>query len=148
MKRAFLVGVTVLCSAALGTAIVQGQEEEGGAGRRNTPTVITTAKVTAERPMTVKTDVAVTQAVHADTPVFRGEGFFEQKCGVCHLGRWRKAGQLKPFFSLSGVMKDTSKDREMAVREQIQRGSINMPGFKDAFTPSEFEDLIAYLKTL
>ena len=30
----------------------------------------------------------------------------------------------------------------------IQRGSLRMPGFRYNFTPAEFEELMAYLKTL
>ena len=149
MKRAFLAGLVVLWAGSMGATMVMAQEEEGGGGRRGaTPKEITSAKVTAERPKTVKMEVPVTQAVRSDTPVFRGEGNFQQSCGVCHLGRWRKAGQLQPVLSLAGVLKDTSKERDTAVREQIRRGSINMPGFQNTFTPAQFEDLIAYLKTL
>jgi mono/diheme cytochrome c family protein len=150
MKRAFLAGLVVVWAGSMGATIVIGQDEEGGRGARRAPapTTVTSAKVQAERPKTVKVEVPVTQAVRSDTPVFRGEGYFQQKCGTCHLGRWRKAGQLKPALSLAGVLKDTSKEREADVREAIRRGSINMPGFQNTFTPAEFEDLIAYLKTL
>ena len=33
-----------------------------------------------------------------------------------------------------------------AVRAQIQKGSQNMPGFQNTFTPAQFEELITYLK--
>jgi hypothetical protein len=46
------------------------------------------------------------------------------------------------------VLKNATPDRETAVREFVQRGSLRMPGFRYNFTPAEFEELIAYLKTL
>jgi hypothetical protein len=46
------------------------------------------------------------------------------------------------------VLKDASPDREKAVREFIERGSLRMPGFRYNFTPAEFAELMAYLKTL
>lgn len=144
MKREILTGLAVMMAGSIGVVPAAQSREGQGSG----PTKPITVKAQRTPVKTVKVEVPVTQAVRNDTPVFRGEGSFEQKCGVCHLGRWRKAGQLQPVLSLTGVFKDTSPDREAAVREQIQRGSLNMPGFQNTFTPSEFDDLIAYLKTL
>jgi hypothetical protein len=50
--------------------------------------------------------------------------------------------------SLEGILKDAPSDRENLVRETIQQGMRRMPGFRYNFTPTEFEELIAYLKTL
>jgi hypothetical protein len=46
------------------------------------------------------------------------------------------------------TLKNATPAREKAVRDQIQRGSPRMPGFQYTFTPAEFEELIAYMKTL
>jgi hypothetical protein len=46
------------------------------------------------------------------------------------------------------VFKNASPEREKAVRTLIERGSPRMPGFQYSFTPAEFEELIAYMKTL
>jgi mono/diheme cytochrome c family protein len=126
-----------------------GDPEEGGGGARTPiPTKITTVKATRTATKTVKVAVPVTQAARNDTPVFRGEGWFQQYCGVCHLGRWRKNGQLKPVQSLEGVFtKNPGPDREAYVRAYIQNGSANMPGFRNTFTPAQFDELIAFLKT-
>lgn len=148
MKRAFRLGLALLVAGSLGVTTVAAQEEGGGRGRAPLPQKPTTFKATRSGNKTVKVEVPVTQAVRMDTPAFRGEGYFQQKCGVCHLGRWRKAGQLQPVTSLAGVLKDTSADRDAGVRGQIQKGSLNMPGFQNAFTPAEFEELMTYLKTL
>src|SRR5690349_9672000 len=76
----------------------------------------------------------------------RGEGIFLQRCQLCHLRR-----EAKKSFGpdLKGVMKDGSPARERVVRLFISSGVPDkMPGFQYGFSPAEFDDLIAYLKTL
>ena len=163
MKPVFLAGLAVLIAGWLGATAAaqapqgqaaaqapQGQDEEGPAGPRvPVPTRITTVKASRTAVKTVKVDVPVDRAARTDAPAFRGEGWFQQNCAVCHVGRWRKQGQLQSFApTLTGVLKDRSPEREAAVREYIRRGSANMPGFLNAFTPTEFDELIAYLRTL
>lgn len=85
----------------------------------------------------------------ANRAVVRGEAWFYQRCSLCHVGRIVKDDNYKPMSPpLAGVLKNAPPDREAAVREQIQRGSLRMPGFRYNFTPAEFEELIAYIKTL
>jgi mono/diheme cytochrome c family protein len=76
----------------------------------------------------------------------RGEGTFLQRCQLCHLAREAK----KSFGpSLKGVMKDGSPTRERVVRAFISAGVPDkMPGFQYGLSPTEFDDLMAYLKTL
>ena len=150
MQRVFLAGFAVLLAGWMSATAV-GQEEEGGGGgaRVPVPTRVTTAKATRTPAKTVKVEVPVTKAARNDTPAYRGEGWFQQYCAECHLGRWRKQGQLQASApGLAGVLKAGTPEREAAVRQQIQRGSPNMPGFQNAFTPKEFDELIAYLKSL
>ena len=79
----------------------------------------------------------------------RGEAWFYQRCSLCHMGRIVKDDTYQPMApKLDGVLKNATPDRETAVREFVQRGSLRMPGFRYNFTPAEFEELIAYLKTL
>ncbi|MBI4886083.1 MAG: cytochrome c [Acidobacteria bacterium] len=79
----------------------------------------------------------------------RGEAWFYQRCSLCHMGRIVKDDTYAPMGPrLAGVLKNASADREKLIREQIQRGSPRMPGFQHTFTPAEFEELIAYIKTL
>ena len=139
MKLGFL-GLVVILAGSMGVTIAA-QFREGP------PTKPVTAKAQRTRVQTVKVEVPITQAARSDTPAFRGEERFLQRCSLCHLGRWNKTGQLQPWVPLAGL-KDASPDREAAVREQIRRGSLNMPSFQNTFTPSELDDLIAYLKTL
>jgi mono/diheme cytochrome c family protein len=81
--------------------------------------------------------------------VTRGEAWFYQRCALCHMGRIVKDDVYQPMGPrLSGVLKGATADREKTVRQQIQRGSPRMPGFQYTFTPAEFEELMAYIKTL
>lgn len=87
--------------------------------------------------------------VAGDDAVTRGEAWFYQRCSLCHVGRIVKDETYQPMApSLEGVLKEAPPDRERVVREQIQRGSLRMPGFRFNFTPSEFDELMAYLKTI
>jgi len=79
----------------------------------------------------------------------RGEAWFYQRCSLCHVGRIVKDDTYEPMGPrLDGVLKEAAPDREKLIREQIQRGSLRMPGFRYNFTRAEFEELMAYLKTL
>ncbi len=78
----------------------------------------------------------------------RGEGLFLQRCSLCHLPK-----VVKPFKSfgpsLTGVLKGASPAKEKTVRLFISTGvPAKMPGFQSALKPDQFDDLIAYLKTL
>ena len=79
----------------------------------------------------------------------RGEAWFYQRCSLCHMGRIVKDDTYQPMGPrLTGVLKNATAEREKLIRQQIERGSPRMPGFQYTFTPAEFEELIAYLKTL
>ena len=79
----------------------------------------------------------------------RGEAWFYQRCSLCHMGRIVKDDRYEPMAPrLDGVLKNATPEREKAVRTFIQVGSQRMPGFRYNFTPAEFEELVAYLKTL
>ena len=89
------------------------------------------------------------QAPASGEAVKHGEAWFYQRCSLCHMGRIVKDDTYKPMSpSLEAILKNATPDREKQVRERIQRGSQKMPGFRYNFTPAEFEELIAYLKTL
>lgn len=145
LVRAVIAAGVVLAMPALAHA-----QDEGAPPRVAVPKEITTVKASRTATKTVKTPVAVVMPAHDPAaPAFRGEGWFQQECGVCHLGRWRKTGQLQPYApALTGVLKNANPAREAAVRAFIQTGSQNMPGFQNTFTAAEFEELVAYLKTL
>jgi mono/diheme cytochrome c family protein len=156
MKGRFLGGIAVVLLFGFITMVaavhLQARQEdrEGAVGSApRGPTKAMTVKVEPRQPKTVKVEVPVDRAVHSDTPAFRGEGWFQQNCSVCHVGLWEKQGQGKPpALSLTGVLKGASAAREAAVRAQIQKGSPNMPGFQNTFTDAQLEELITYLKTL
>ena len=145
-----LVRAVIIAGAVLIVPVLASAQEEAAPPRVPVPKEITTARATRTATRTVKTPIAVVKPPHdPNDPAFRGEGWFQQQCGVCHLGRWRKAGQLQPFAPpLTGVLKNGDAAREKAVRAFIQTGSQNMPGFRNTFTATEFDELIAYLKSL
>ena len=86
----------------------------------------------------------------ADTEaVARGEAWYYQRCSLCHMGRIVKDNTYQPMaVPLDRVLTDASPEREQFVREYIRQGSLRMPGFRYSFTPAEFEELMAYLKSL
>ena len=145
LVRAVIVAGAVLVMPAVAVA-----QDEAAPPRVPLPKEITTATASRTATKTVKTAVAIVTPAHdPSSPAFRGEGWFQQQCGVCHLGRWRKQGQLQPYApALTGVLKNSDPAREKAVRAIIQAGTPNMPGFRNTFTAAEFEELVAYLKTL
>jgi len=141
MKRQVVMVALVAAAAGWVDATPAAEFVEGAPVK---PVVETAQRATVK---TVKVVVPNVQGERSDTPVFRGEALFQQHCSVCHLGRYEKSGQVAPVHSLEGVLTNATKEREAAVRSQIQRGSYNMPSFKHTFTPREFEQLITFLKT-
>lgn len=98
---------------------------------------------------TARGGVETTAAPASADATRRGEAWFYQRCSLCHMGRIVKDDVHEPMGPrLEGVLKNALPEREKEVREQIQRGSPRMPGFEYSFTPAEFEELIAYMKTL
>jgi mono/diheme cytochrome c family protein len=79
----------------------------------------------------------------------RGEGFFLQRCSLCHLPRKLKFGSPPVIGpSLSGQFKDADSEQLKVLRGFILKGGPDMPGFQYGLDPKEVDDLIAYLKTL
>jgi len=85
----------------------------------------------------------------AADPLKRGQAWFYQRCSICHVGRIIVDDQYQPMApALTGVLKGATPEREKTIREYIERGSLRMPGFRYNFTSQEFDELMAYLKTL
>jgi len=100
-------------------------------------------------PAEVSTRAQMPAAAAGEASATRGEAWFFQRCSLCHVGRIVKDNNYEPMApSLEGLLFQASESREQLIRGQIQRGSLRMPGFQYNFTPTEFEDLMAYLKTL
>ena len=100
-------------------------------------------------PARVSTEPPPPVQAAGDASATRGEAWFFQRCSLCHVGRIVKDTNYEPMApSLEGLLFEASQAREQLIREQIQRGSLRMPGFQYNFTPAEFEDLMVYLKTL
>ena len=79
----------------------------------------------------------------------RGEGFFLQRCSLCHLPRKLKFGSPATAGPvLTGVFKEVDADQMKILRTHILKGGPGMPGFQFDLEPKEIDDLIAFLKTL
>lgn len=80
----------------------------------------------------------------------RGKTIFEDQCALCHdaASTEKKVGPgLKGLFQRQKLENGTPVT-EAAVRENLDKGSANMPSFKDTLSQEEKDALIAYLKTL
>jgi len=79
----------------------------------------------------------------------KGEGLFLQRCSLCHLSKRNKFCCREPLGpTLSGKLKGSDPETERFVREQILRGSANMPGFQYGLSPVQVDALIAFIRTL
>ena len=79
----------------------------------------------------------------------QGRGVFLQRCALCHLPKIQKPKTVPAAAPLlDGVLKNAPPNKEALVRNQILKGSPNMPGFQYGLEPKELDDLIAYVKTL
>lgn len=99
--------------------------------------------------LAVPAQVSTQSPAPASVAATRGEAWFYQRCSLCHMGRIVKDDRYDPMAPrLDGVLKGATPEREKAVRSFIQVGSSRMPGFRYNLTPAEFEELMAYLKSL
>jgi mono/diheme cytochrome c family protein len=113
--------------------------------------VLVTVLVIVASWLAVSVDVATQSpaAAAATAAATRGEAWFYQRCSLCHMGRIVKDDKYEPMAPrLDGVLRNATPEREKGVRQFIQQGSSRMPGFRYNFTPAEFEELMAYLKSL
>jgi mono/diheme cytochrome c family protein len=100
-------------------------------------------------PLHVSAQSKADPAPTGSTAVQRGEAWFYQRCALCHVGRTVVDDKYQPMGpSLGGVLKGATPEREKTVREFIERGSLRMPGFRYNLGPGQFDELMAYLKTL
>ena len=105
--------------------------------------------VTAQHRVSTQSAVRPAVGTANKEAVTRGEAWFYQRCALCHMGRIVKDDVYEPMGPrLNGVLTGATPEREKLVRQQIERGSPRMPGFQYTFTPTEFDELMAYIKAL
>jgi mono/diheme cytochrome c family protein len=77
-----------------------------------------------------------------------GEMLFFQRCSLCHLPPLAGpgSGSRLPFGPLLYGYMDNARN-EARVRQVIMNGGAQMPGFQYGLTPTEIEDIVAYMKT-
>ena len=79
-----------------------------------------------------------------------GQGLYNKSCSSCH-GTDGK-GQTKIGLKLGAKDLSRSKLNDGEIEKQVregrtsQEGKVQMPSFKEAFTPEEMKALIAYVK--
>jgi mono/diheme cytochrome c family protein len=80
----------------------------------------------------------------------RGEYLFLQRCSLCHVMKYGRAGARLPavWMNLEGLFKDAPPDQENTVRQFILKGTPRMPGWQYTLEAKQIDDLIAFLKTL
>ncbi|HWR17695.1 MAG TPA: cytochrome c [Terriglobales bacterium] len=80
----------------------------------------------------------------------RGKRLFDSTCDVCHYANSTKARAGPGFAGLykQRALLDGTPVNDKNVERWIRQGSRLMPGYRNAITPEEMRDLLAYLKTL
>jgi mono/diheme cytochrome c family protein len=82
--------------------------------------------------------------------VTAGKAIFEQRCTICHYSEStaKKMGAgLKGLYP-RGKFAAGGKVDDLSVASWIERGGVDMPGFRGALKPEQIRALVAYLKTL
>ncbi len=83
--------------------------------------------------------------------VAAGKAIFEQRCAICHysestakkIGAGLKGLYPRGKFAAGGKTVD-----DFSVTSWIEKGGVDMPGFRNALKPEQIRALVAYLKTL
>jgi mono/diheme cytochrome c family protein len=88
-------------------------------------------------------------AVVAGDPA-RGQPVFQSACAVCHsvAPGVKKVGPSLAGLSHMQSLPNGFSMTDANLEQWIRNGGGLMPGFKNALSPEQMRDLIAYLKTL
>jgi len=90
------------------------------------------------------------KASAAAADVARGKKVFAARCAVCHYAdsRAKKIGPGLKDLSRGGRYADGKPVDDASLRQWIEKGGKDMPGFKSSLNADQVRDLVAYLKTL
>jgi mono/diheme cytochrome c family protein len=77
-----------------------------------------------------------------------GEMLFFQRCSLCHLPPLvgPNDGARMPFGPLLYGWMDSARN-ESRIRQVIQLGGAQMPGFQYGLTAGEIDDIVAFMKS-
>jgi cytochrome c2 len=87
---------------------------------------------------------------YAPAEVTSGKAVFDKQCEVCHFPH-SKAKKIGPGLAKiypGGKFTNGKKVDDASMRQWIEAGGKDMPGFKGTLKPQEIRDLITYLRTL
>jgi mono/diheme cytochrome c family protein len=89
--------------------------------------------------------IAVALAGCRQPSVENGRVLFRNDCSRCHADR---PGQASPAPNLAGYFSRSPQPTLRQAQAIIRDGKRAMPPFSQRLAPREFDDLIAYIKTL
>jgi cytochrome c2 len=80
----------------------------------------------------------------------QGKKHFNTRCAICHYSASpaKKIGPGLRGLAKRGTYADGKPVDDASLREWIEKGSKNMPGFKAALNAEQIRELVVYLKTL
>ncbi len=80
----------------------------------------------------------------------QGKKLFNTRCAICHYSASpaKKIGPGLKGLAKRGTYADGKPVDDASLREWIEKGSKNMPGFKAALNAEQIRELVVYLKTL
>jgi cytochrome c len=89
-------------------------------------------------------------SAYSAAEITSGAKIYAKQCEVCHFST-SKAKKIGPGLAniyRSGKYANGKKVDDASMREWIEVGGKDMPGFRELLKPSEVRDLLAYLHTL
>jgi len=80
----------------------------------------------------------------------QGKKLFNTRCATCHYSASpaKKIGPGLGGLAKRGTYADSKPVDDASLREWIEKGGKNMPGFKAALNAEQIRELVVYLKTL
>ena len=86
----------------------------------------------------------------AAADVAKGKKVFAAQCAVCHYAgsRAKKIGPGLKDLSRRGRYADGKPLDDASLRQWVEKGGKDMPGFKSLLNAEQVRDLVAYMKTL
>ncbi len=97
-----------------------------------------------------KTNGSKPAAAASAEEIQKGKAVYDFRCAVCHFAKSdaKKIGPGMKGLAKRGTYANGKSVDDASLREWIEKGGKDMPGFKQSLTAEQIRDLIVYLKTL